>query len=68
MVARTITNTVVFRAQDYLGRVLTNNQNNRVIGLNLQFYQIEFPVYLIGPGYYFDYYELRTKITRRVLE
>ena len=35
ILAQSVTNTVVFRAQDYLGNVLTNNQNNRVIHLNL---------------------------------
>jgi hypothetical protein len=68
VIAHYITNNLVFTSEDYAGNVLTDNQNNRVIGLSLQFYQIEFPIYLIGPGNYFDYYQLRTKITRRVLE
>ena len=62
ILAESVTNTVVFRAQDYLGNVLTNNQNNRVIHLNLEFYQ---------PKRYMqvaDYYKLETSVTRRALE
>ena len=68
VVAHYITNNLVFTSEDYAGNVITDNQNNRVIGLDLKFYQMEYPVYAIGPGNYFDYYELRSKITRRVLE
>jgi len=68
VVAHFITNNMVFTSEDYLGNIITNNQNNRVIGLNMQFFQIQYPVYLIGPGNYFDFYQLRTKITRRALE
>lgn len=68
VVANYVSNNLVFSAEDHLGHVLTNNQNNRVIGLLLQFYQIEYPVVSIGPGQPYDYYQLRTRITRRVLE
>ncbi len=68
VVANSITNSLVFTAEDFQGNILTNNENNRVIGLTLQFYQIQYPIVLIGPGQYYDYYQLRTKITRRALE
>ncbi len=68
IVANSISNSMVFTSEDYSGNTLTNNENNRVIGLTLQFYQIQYPVVQIGQGYYFDYYQLRTKITRRTLE
>ncbi len=67
-VAQFITNTVIFTSENFGGAILTENQNNRVIGLTLQFYQIRYPVIQIGPGNYYDFYQLRTKITRRVLE
>jgi hypothetical protein len=66
-VAHAISNQIVFTAEDYAGRILTNNENNRVIGLSLQFYQLQYPAIPIGPGNHFDYYQLRTKITRRAL-
>jgi prepilin-type N-terminal cleavage/methylation domain-containing protein len=68
VVANFITNQLVFTSEDGLGNVLTNNQNNRVIGLKLEFYQLQYPVTKIGPGNYYDYYRLSTKVTRRALE
>ncbi|HTG42935.1 MAG TPA: hypothetical protein VK633_00265 [Verrucomicrobiae bacterium] len=68
VVANSITNATVFSAEDFKGNILQNNQNNRVIALDLQFYQIQYPIVLIGPGQYYDFYQLRTKITRRTLE
>lgn len=68
VVANYISNQVVFRAEDHLGNVLTSGQNNRVINLKLEFYQIQYPIVNIGPGGLFDYYKLETRITRRTLE
>lgn len=62
VLAESVTNSVVFQAQNYLGTVLTNNQNNRVIHLNLEFYQ---PKRYMQPA---DYYKLETSVTRRALE
>jgi type II secretory pathway pseudopilin PulG len=60
VLAEFVTNAVVFSAQDYLGRVLTNNQNNRVIHLNLEFYQAKRAMQIA------QYYKLETSVTRRV--
>jgi hypothetical protein len=68
IVARSITNGILFTSETWNGTILTNNVNNRVIGLTLQFYQIRYPVINIGPGQYYDFYQLRTRITRRTLE
>ena len=62
ILAESVTNKVVFRTQNHLGTVLTNNQNNRVIHLNLEFYQPR--RYLQGA----DYYKLETSVTRRAME
>ena len=62
ILAESITNTVVFCAQDRLGTVLTNNQNNRVIHLNLEFYQPKRHMQVA------DYYKLETSVTRRARE
>ena len=67
-VARYLTNQMVFRAEDHLGNVLTNDQNNRVIRMTLDFFQWEFPVTRVGEGGYYDSYRLQTKITRRAIE
>jgi type II secretory pathway pseudopilin PulG len=60
-------NVPIFSSEDSWGRTLTNNENNRVIGMTLQFYQIEYPVVKIGPSNYYDFYQLHTRITRRRL-
>ena len=67
VVAGFITNQIAFQAEDYRGNVLTNNQNNRVIRMTLEFYQLQYPMVQIGPGKLYDYYRLQTKITRRAL-
>ncbi len=62
ILADSVTNTIAFSAQDFSGNVLTNNQNNRVIHLTLEFYQ---PArFLLGAAYY----KLETSMTRRALE
>ncbi len=68
VVANYISNQIVFRAEDHLGTVMTNGQNNRVVNLKLEFYQLQYPIVNIGPGELFDYYKLETRITRRALE
>ena len=67
VVANSVSNQMVFTAEDCTGEILTNNYNNRVIGLTLQFYQLQYPEVKIGPGNYYDFYQLRTKITRRTI-
>lgn len=68
IIAEYLTNTVLFTSENFGGTVLTDSQNNRVIGVSLKFYQIQYPVTTIGQGGYFDYYQVSTKITRRALE
>lgn len=67
IVANSISNELVFTSEDYSGATLTNNENNRVIGLTLEFYQLQYPTVKIGPGSMYDFYQLRTKITRRTI-
>lgn len=68
VLAHSVSNNVVFASENGLGTVLTNNENNRVISLTLKFYQIQYPIIKVGPGEYYDYYQLTTRITRRALE
>ena len=68
IIVHSLTNSLVFTSEDFNGTILTNHQNNRVIGVTMQFFQMQYPVIHIGPGYYYDFYQLRAKITRRALE
>ncbi len=58
VVAGYITNQVVFFAEDFQGNVLTNDVNNRVIRMTLDFCQWELPSTAASGGF-FDYYRLR---------
>ncbi|MGA2852957.1 MAG: hypothetical protein ABSE90_02330 [Verrucomicrobiota bacterium] len=63
-----ITNYFVFCAEDYQGNVLTNNVNNRVIHMTLQFSQWEYPLAGVGRGGMYDYYQLHTRVTQRAID
>lgn len=78
VLASYITNLDIFAAQDYQGNILTNedqvdNQlqsipNRLVIYMKLQFCQWEYPIARVGASNAwnaYDYYQLRTKVTRR---
>ena len=62
ILARGITNTLVFSAQDCLGNILTNSQNNRVIHFTLEFFRQQ--PYLPTS----DYSQIETSVTKRALE
>lgn len=68
VVARGIGNELVFRAEDSLGTLLPNNLNNRVIALNLDFYQLDGGGGGIGSGYLYDAFRLTLQVTRRALQ
>jgi prepilin-type N-terminal cleavage/methylation domain-containing protein len=65
--ANAITNTLpLFSAEDSYGNPLSNNMNNVVVGVCLQFIQLQYPLVNIGATNYFQYYQLHTRITRRI--
>ena len=68
VLAHYITNNIVFAAENFNGAICTNAENNRVIGLTMQFYQIQYPVIKLGTNALYDFYQVRTKVTRRTLE
>jgi hypothetical protein len=65
-----VTNQIVFDAEDVWGNIETNNQNNRVIRMTLQFSQWEYPIGRIGGtnANAYDFYQLRMRATRRVID
>jgi len=62
ILADTVTNNIVFTAQDLWGNVLTNKQNNQMIHLSLEFYQPK--RFMEGE----DYYKLETTVARRAVQ
>jgi hypothetical protein len=65
IVASAVTNEMVFTAENYLGQPLTNNMQEFVVGLNLEFYQLQYPAASSGPAKLFDYYRLQTRVAQR---
>jgi type II secretory pathway pseudopilin PulG len=70
-----ITNQIIFDQEDFQGNVQTNdaysNPNNRIIRMELDFYQWEYPIGYIGGVNglnAYDYYKLTTKVTRRQID
>jgi prepilin-type N-terminal cleavage/methylation domain-containing protein len=68
VVARHVTNVMVFRAEDYQGNVLTNTLNNRVINMTLQFNQREFALSDGSGQFLCEHYQLQTRIARRAID
>jgi len=67
VVASSVTNLgTLFTSEDSHGNPLMNDQQaGQVIGVTLQFYQLEYPLVKVGPGNFYDFYQLHTRITRR---
>jgi hypothetical protein len=61
--AATVTNAAIFRAQNYSGNTLTNWQNNRVISVNLEFFQNGG-----GASPSTESFQLHTAVTKRSLD
>lgn len=65
VVASAVTNEFVFSGEDYRGFPHTNHNASLVIGITLRFNQIQFPKMAVGPGNYYDFYQLRVRINKR---
>lgn len=65
VVAGGVKNTDLFAAEDALGNTVSNNQNNCVIGLNLQFQQLQYTNISVGSNSFYTSYQVRTKLARR---
>jgi prepilin-type N-terminal cleavage/methylation domain-containing protein len=65
VLARSITNAIVFRAEDFRGNVLTNTQPSRVIQTTLEFYQQRFSSGVAPDGVRFEHYLLQTRTAQR---
>ena len=65
VMANAVTNSVVFTGEDSLGNILTNNQNNLVVGVTLQFSQLGGTNMPVGPTNYYKSYQLTTRIVHR---
>jgi hypothetical protein len=67
LVASSVINPQAFQAEDYAGNVLTNDLNNRVIKLTLEFRQWSGVARGENATASSDYYQVHTRMTRRAL-
>lgn len=63
LVAQYLTNSMYFRAEDYLGNIKTDLSYKYVIRVVMEFCQYQYPLTRVGPGYYYDYYKMEFRIT-----
>jgi hypothetical protein len=55
----------IFTAEDAAGNIVSNNQNNCVIGLLIKFENLQYTNILVGSGNFYTSYEVQTKLARR---
>jgi hypothetical protein len=63
VLARSLTNTMYFQAENYNGNQVTDLQYKYVIHVLMQFCQFQFPLTRVGPGYYYNYYRIEFRIS-----
>lgn len=68
LVASAISNRNVFTAESFQGMVLTNPQNNFVVGVDLQFYEMPNPHSPMNSTTYFNTYRVKTRMARRATD
>ena len=67
VIAKAVANDVVFRMEDLSGNVLNDSQSSCVLGVTLDFSEIENPGVPVGPDCYYRSYRIATKIAKRAL-
>ncbi|MEW6159508.1 MAG: hypothetical protein AB1813_18935 [Verrucomicrobiota bacterium] len=68
VLANGVSNSMVFAAVAFDGSILTNKANNAAVKMNLEFLQLQNPALEIGPGNFYQSYQLTAKVTHRVQE
>lgn len=62
-IAQYLTNSLYFVAEDYQGNVKSDLSYKYLIHVKLQFCQYQYPLTIVGPGYFYDYYKLEFRVT-----
>ena len=63
IIARSLTNNMYFRAENYQGSNVFDLQYKYVVRVMMEFCQYQYPLTKVGPGYYYNYYKMEFKIT-----
>jgi hypothetical protein len=61
-------NPAMFAFEDFWGTPLTELSANRIVAVTLDFKQFQYPITQVGSNYYYDYYRLQTRISKRAVE
>jgi prepilin-type N-terminal cleavage/methylation domain-containing protein len=66
LIAEYVTNAIVFRSTDHTGtNVMTEDDNNAILDVKLQFYQLRYPRVTIGTNQFFEFFQITSRIARR---
>jgi len=68
LIASYVTNAVLFSKEDYLGNTLSADTGNSTVNVRLQFYQLSYPMTKVGTNNFYEYFQLQTRVTRRILQ
>ena len=68
LIASYVTNAVLFSKEDYLGNTLSADTGNSTVYIRLQFYQLSYPMTKVGTNNFYEYFQLQTRVTRRILQ
>lgn len=66
VIAKNLTNVMYFRAENHRGDIQTNLTHKGVINVRLEYCQYQYPLTLVGTGYYYDYYKMEFRLTPHV--
>ncbi|MEP6663471.1 MAG: prepilin-type N-terminal cleavage/methylation domain-containing protein [Verrucomicrobiota bacterium] len=62
-----VTNKMAFASEDFAGNVQTDNDNNTVVSLTLNFYQLQYATAKSGSPLLADTLQIQTRIARRTI-
>ncbi|MFM2081546.1 MAG: hypothetical protein RL380_237 [Verrucomicrobiota bacterium] len=65
VMASEMTNTFIFRGEDYLTQNITYLDNHSVVSIIMEFYRYQYPLVTIGSNQLYDYYKLEFKAASR---
>lgn len=68
LIASYVTNAILFSKEDYLGNTLSADTGNSTVNVRLQFYQLSYPMTKVGTNNFYEYFQLQTRVTRRILQ
>jgi prepilin-type N-terminal cleavage/methylation domain-containing protein len=66
LIAQNLTNSMYFSAEDYRGNIQTNLSHKGLIHVMMQFWQYQYPLTKVGPGYFYDFYKMEFRLTSHI--